>query len=286
MILSDLFTQINGAYRGTDDDVPISGTPDSDLWLETTNRKLGEWAKAKKWQSMFLLTKPTEPGTVATATTTTLTGTGTNFLDYRVGDKVTVSGETVRTIATITSDTVLTVTLAFAHTASAKTFTLAQIIATLVQSYNMHQRLFLPSDQVIIATLLNGDQGYDFEKPQERVRGAVYLSGRAPQVLTFYADIESTDQRVGGELEVPGYYIPADMVNTTDVIPVDDPYWLVYSVAAELAFNDLTYEDKAPDLYAKANILWQTMSTNDRRGASNYPRSAQTNVSRIQGSQV
>ncbi len=286
MTLETLFSQINGSYRGTDDDVPISGTPDYDLWLEATNRKQGEWAKAKKWQSNFLLAKPTEPGTVATAATVTLTGTGTNFLDYRVGDKVTVAGETVRTIATITSDTVLTVTLAFTNTASAKTFTLAQIIATLVQSYSMHRRFFLPSDTVTVTTTDDVDMPYNFEKPQERIRGQVYLSGRAPQTLTFYADLESTDPLIGGTLTTPGYYIPADLAELADVVPVDDPYWLVYSVAAELAFNDLTYEDKAPDLYAKANILWGTMSTNDRRGASNYPRTAQTSVSRIQGSQV
>jgi hypothetical protein len=59
-------------------------------------------------------------GTVATGGNTTLTGTGTNFLSvYQVGDSIYVDGETVRTIATVASNTSLTVTAAFSTTASA-----------------------------------------------------------------------------------------------------------------------------------------------------------------------
>ena len=58
-------------------------------------------------------------GTVATNGSTTLTGTSTTFLtDYAVGDAILVSGETIRTIATITSNTSLTSTVAFSTTAS------------------------------------------------------------------------------------------------------------------------------------------------------------------------
>jgi len=64
-------------------------------------------------------------GTVATNGTVTLTGTGTQFLNtFKVGDTITVSGETVRTIATIPSNTSLTVTSAFSTTASSLTYTL------------------------------------------------------------------------------------------------------------------------------------------------------------------
>jgi hypothetical protein len=284
MILSTFFSQVNGAYRGTDDDAPVVGTTDYDLWLETTNRKIDEWARAKKWNSTFLLTKPTEPGTGATTATTALIGTSTNFLDYRVGDKITVSGETVRTIATITDDTHLTVTVAFTNTASAKTFTLKQIIATAVQSYSMHRRFLLPSDDATVVDTSDNDNPLLIEKPQERIDGAVYLSGRLPQLLTFKTDLESTDPLIGGELQVPGHYLPVELTTATDTIPVDDAYWLVYSVAGELAFNDLTYEDKAPDLFSKANVQWRNMSQNDRRGGSGRPRTARTSVTRIAGS--
>jgi len=60
----------------------------------------------------------TGPGTVSTpGSSTTLTGVGTQFTNtFKVGDTLTVAGETVRTINTITSDTVLDVTVAFSAT--------------------------------------------------------------------------------------------------------------------------------------------------------------------------
>jgi len=286
MILSTLFNQINSAYRGSDDDAPAAGTTDWTLWLNTTNRKISEWAGDAKnaWQSNFKFEKPNEPGTVATTGTTTLTGTSTYFTDYAVGDTILVSGETVRTIATITSNTVLTVTVAFSNTASGKTFTHASIIATGVQSYNLHRNFMNPSDAAIVS-LTDQDITYLIGKPQERDRyeNETYISGMNPQSITFYDDILSTSNLIGGTLKVPGYYAPDDLTTTTDVIPVDDPYWLVYAVASELAFNDITYEDKAIDLNSKANNLYSGMISNNRRGSNNYPRQARTNVNRIPG---
>lgn len=288
MILSTLFDQINSAYRGSDDNAPSSGTPDYTLWLNTTNRKIAEWASDAKnvWQSLFKYEKPNEPGTVATTGTTTLTGTNTYFTDYAVGDTITVSGETVRTIDTITSDTVLTVTVAFSNTASAKTFTHASIIATSVQSYSLHRNFNNPSDKAFVA-LTDQNIEYMIGKPQERSRflNEVYISDLNPQVLTFYTDISATSSAnlIGGTLKVPGYYVPDDLTTAADIIPVDDPYWLVYAVASELAFNDLTYEDKAVDLNAKANNLYSGMISQNRRGSNNSPRIARTNVNRIPG---
>ncbi len=64
-------------------------------------------------------------GTVATNGSITLTGTGTQFLNtFKVGDTITVSGETVRTIATIASNNSLTVSSAFSTTASGLSYTL------------------------------------------------------------------------------------------------------------------------------------------------------------------
>lgn len=67
--------------------------------------------------------KERKTGTVATAGTTALTGTGTKFLaELEVGEEIWVEGEaTSRIVATVTSDTAATVTVAFATTASAKT---------------------------------------------------------------------------------------------------------------------------------------------------------------------
>lgn len=58
-------------------------------------------------------------GSVQTNGTTTLTGTGTTFTNtFRVGDSISVAGETSRVITAIASDTSLTVSVAFATSAS------------------------------------------------------------------------------------------------------------------------------------------------------------------------
>jgi len=289
MIVTTLFTQINGAYRGTDDDAPASGTPDFTLWLATANRKISEWATDDKstWGSNFYYSEPSEPGTVATTATTALTGTSTNFTDYRVGDKITVSGETVRTIATIPSATSLTVTVAFSSTTTSATFTHRSIIATGVQSYNLHRNFNYPSDKTLVSTTAQNYE-YVLGEPQQRERfqNEVYISGMNPQVITFQTAIASTDPIVGGTLIVPGYFLPPDLTSTSDVVPVPDPYWLVYAVASELSFNDQSYSDKSPDLNAKANNLYSQMVSKNRRGTSENPRTVPTSVSRITNTEV
>lgn len=285
MTLTQLLTQINASFRGSDDDAPTTGV-DYTLWLNTANRKQAEWARDGRnvWESNFSYEKPNEPGTVATAATTTLTGTNTNFTDYTIGDTIIVSGETVRTIATISSDTVLTVTVAFSNTVSANNFTHTTIIKTGIRSYSLHRNLLVPSDQAIV-TLPTQDLYFTIAKPQERKRfdNSVYLSSRNPQKLIFPDGVSSTinSNIIGYSLKLPGYYLPNDLALSTDIVSVDDPYWLVYATASELAFNDITYSDKAPDLVTKANNLYEQMASNNRRGTSNNPRIAQTNVNNI-----
>jgi hypothetical protein len=62
-------------------------------------------------------------GTVTTNGTITLTGdSDTTFTDYKAGDIIKVKGETNRTVATVTSDSVLTVSLAFSTSDSGLTY--------------------------------------------------------------------------------------------------------------------------------------------------------------------
>lgn len=286
MNITTFFDQVNGAFRGTDDDAPTTGV-DFNLWLATTNRKQDEWATDAKnvWKSLFKYEKPLEPGTVATNGSTTLTGTDTYFTDYNVGDTILVSGETVRTIDTIVSDTSLTVTVAFSTTASTLTYSHATIIQSGIQSYSLPRRFSHPSDRALVSTTNNGILYYKIGEPQERERyeNEVYISSNLPQTITFQSTIDTThnDNLIGGTLKVPGFYIPADYTSATDTVVIDDPYWLVYAVASELAFNDITYSDKAPDLNNKANSLYSGMISNNRRGTNNNPRQARTNVNRI-----
>lgn len=220
MEVSTLFTQINTAYRGSDDDAPAAGTTDFSLWMSTINRKINEWATDGKntWQSLF----------------------------------------EIRSIG---------------------------IISVGTQTYDLDIDISVPADSVIVTTTTGKDIEFTICKPQERKRylHAVYVSGRNPQTLTFQDTIVAADQIVGGTIKVAGYYITADLTSLTDTVPVDNPYWLVYAVASELSFNDLTYESKSADLNAKANNLFSGMVSDNRRGTNNNPRIARTNVNRIPG---
>lgn len=271
MLASELLSDAYIAYRGKiASKTPVWGSDKAILALAIANRKQKEWAKDSNqiWVSTFKsdITAITQPGTVATVGTTALTGTDTYFTDYAVGDTITVSGETVRTIAAITSDTALTVTVAFTNTASSLTFTRQPIIATGVQEYSLHRNFFVPSDSVVVTTSTQ-DVTFKLAKPQMRDTADVYISGNNPKVITFYNDIESTNQIVGGTLKIPGYYIPDSMVASTDMVKVDDPEWLVYATAAELARNDAAKQDQFPNLLGMANDLYGKMiSANNNIG--------------------
>jgi len=248
-------------YRGKiQTKTPLFGSDKANVVLSIANRKKNEWANdtTQAWRSLFRMTAPYETGTVATAGTTTLTGTGTYFTDYQVGDRITVSGETERTIDSITSDTVLTVSVAFSNTASGLNFIRSIIIKSGITSYNLPRSFITPSDKVLVTT---STQTYEFSiySPQKRASDC-YIYGNNPKVLTFSDPISVTGQLVGGVLTVPACFLPNDLVNATDLIPVDNPEWLVYIVASELARNDPAKDDQFPTLVAMANDLYSKMS--------------------------
>ncbi len=259
-LLDDVYTVYRGKIQSR---TPAWGTEKADVVLNIANRKIREWATdpRNKWNSLFLTSAPTETGTVATNGTTTLTGTSTYFTDYNVGDTILVSGETVRTIATIVSDTSLTVTVAFSTTASSLTFTRNTIIDDAVNSYNLHRRYYLNSDYAKVVKTDSSYVEYPIVKAQQRdvLSGqSAYIHGLNPKSVTFSQELDAGID--AGTLTVPGYYIPDTLVNSTDIIPVDDPNWLVYITASELARNDPANEDKFPSLVGMANDLYLRMS--------------------------
>jgi hypothetical protein len=288
--VSDFLTATSYALRGTDEDTPTFGTEESTYWLNTLNRKKNELFNNSKvlWDSTFLIESPNEVGTVATTGTTALTGTSTKFTDYAVGDTILVSGETVRTIDTITSDTALTVSVAFSNTASALTFTRNTIIDNGVSTYSLHRSFIAPANKAYITTTSGDDVYVDFISPREQIGTSrkVYVSGINPKILSFTDDIETDEDIVGGQLFVPGYYMPSDLSLETDELPIADPYWAVMAVAAEIAFSDITYEDKVDGLTTKANALYMQMVRNSRRGTYNNPRTTPVHVQRIRSTEV
>lgn len=77
--------------------------------------------------------------------------------------------------------------------------------------------------------------------------------------LIFNTPFQATDKEFGGTIYVPGYITPATLSAGTDVIQVDDPYWLVFAVAAEFVRTDLTRQDQYPNLIAQANNSMEGM---------------------------
>jgi len=251
-------------YRGkVSSRTPAFSSDKANIVIDIGNRKIQEWGTdaRNKWNSLFETSAQSEIGTVTTAGSTTLTGTGTFFTDYLVGDKITVNGETERTIDTITSDTVLTVTVAFTTTASSLAFTRSTIVDTTNDlTYKLNRRFFQPSDFAKVVRTDSSIVEYPIVKAQQRsiVDQALYVHGLAPKKITFAQKIDSGLD--GGVLTVPGYYSPAPILLPTDVIPVDDPNWLVYITASELARNDPAKEDNFPTLAGMANDLFTKMS--------------------------
>jgi hypothetical protein len=292
MTTSEFLTAVNYALRGTDDDTPTIASDESNYWIAELNRvKDGLYRNAGVlWDETYLVTPPNESGTVATAGTTTLTGTNTFFTDYRVGDTLVVDGETVRTIDAITSDTVLTVSVAFDNTVTANTFTRSTIIATGVEAYSLNRAFIAPANRAYVSTTASTKVYVDFitARQDDGILRRVFTSGVNPKKLNYTTTIASTESIVGGTLLVPGYFMPVDVDDSvgTGVIPLPDPYWGVMATASLIAGNDITYEDKEANLNAQANSLYKQMLRNNRRGTYDNPKKNATNVYGIHGTEV
>ena len=170
---------------------------------------------------------------------------------------------------------------------------LGVVTAGATPTFDAADDLIAPSDQVYITDTDSKNHYYDLTKPRRRqITGPreFYLAGMNPQVLYSSNEITADEDVVGGTLYLPGYYKPAEInVATEDgstILPFLDPYYAVMATAAELAFNDLTYEDKAGDLAGKANMLRRKMVRKNRRNTYNTPHGLPRNVRKIRDTET
>ena len=77
--------------------------------------------------------------------------------------------------------------------------------------------------------------------------------------LIFATPFTTSSAQFGGTITIPGYVIPPTLVDGTDVITVDDPYWLCFMAAAEYVRTDLTRQAQYGNLIAQANNAMQGM---------------------------
>jgi len=164
---------------------------------------------------------------------------------------------------------------------------LGAITATATPTFNCDATLIAPSDEVYAVDSNSQTIWYDMTSARRRPKQGrqFYLAGMNPKVLYCSNAIAADEDIVTGELFLPGYYMPADVTASDDTVPLPDPDWGVMAVAAEIAFNDITYEDKSADLNTKANELYMQMIRTNRRNTYNSPKAIPTNVNRIRGTE-
>lgn len=127
-------------------------------------------------------------------------------------------------------------------------------------TYDLDEDFNLPSDFARIIRTDDSITDYPIVKVQQRnqFEQCFYISGREPKTISFAQAIDSG--LASGTLYVPGYFIPEAMTAATDGISVDDPNWLVYVTASELARNDPAKDDQFASLIGMANELYRKMS--------------------------
>ncbi len=92
---------------------------------------------------------------------------------------------------------------------------------------------------------------------------------RVGSTLRFSNTISEAAAEFGGTVTAPVYLYPTHLVKDKDVVPVDDPNWLVAIVAAEVARNDILRKDQYPILSSEANgIMERMMSDNEGQFAT------------------
>lgn len=158
---------------------------------------------------------------------------------------------------------------------------LGTISADAIPEYTLDDDFLAPSNDPYIITLNGGRTDVPLVHPDEIDRkhhlNRAYLAGN-PLTLFFANEITATDNIFGGTLYLPGYYLPDDVSSFNEDLVAPDPNWLVMSTAAEIAFNDIIYEDRSEGLNAKANNLYRLMVFKNRKGTYNNPRTIPWNV--------
>lgn len=124
---------------------------------------------------------------------------------------------------------------------------------------------------------------FDIIKPQEKNRNKqqVFIAGQDPENLYFTREILETSNLIGGSLKLPAYMQPDLPTKASSIIPVPNANWALYATASEIAENDITYEDKAPNLNAKATYWYGLMAKKSTRGTYGNSRKPARRMTKI-----
>ena len=117
-----------------------------------------------------------------------------------------------------------------------------------------------PGDVVTIVKL-DGTKSYYQTVYAQQLK--LYKTGKycaqVGQTLVFNKAFTATDPEFGGTLQNPAYKFATHLVADADVVPVDDPQWLVLASSAEYVRNDIVKQNQYGPLVNEANALMDLM---------------------------
>lgn len=121
------------------------------------------------------------------------------------------------------------------------------------------------SDYVRVQSATNPSQYYEFKTvPPEALKDAGDRAcARVGNALVFSKEFTSTNPEFGGAILAPVFLRPEHLSKANDIVPVDDPNWLVTMTAAMYALSKRNTESKYPLLIQEANALMAGMKANN-----------------------
>lgn len=136
-------------------------------------------------------------------------------------------------------------------------FDIGTVSATDTFDISSIPKLSNQEDDYVVITRTDGKQSkwtiVPINKLQSTSTGnADGICAKSGTDLIFKTAFASTSPDVGGTITVPGYNDPDQLVNPTDEVQVDDPYWLCFICAAEFVRNDITKQNQYGNLVANA----------------------------------
>jgi hypothetical protein len=160
---------------------------------------------------------------------------------------------------------------------------LGAVTADAAPVYALDDSFLVPANVAYVIDVNGKRVEYVIIKAQEKDvnKQQVFTAGQDPQNLYFTREIKETENIVGGTLFLPGYVMPDLPTDENSLVPAPDANWAVYATASGIAENDITYEDKAANLNAKANNLYRLMAIRSTRGTYGNSRKSKYNVPKI-----
>jgi hypothetical protein len=128
----------------------------------------------------------------------------------------------------------------------------------------------------VIVTAIDGTEteynlvpAYELNDPGNESACAIIGSN-----LVFATAFTASSPQLGGAITVPRHSTPADMASASTVVPVDDPYYIVFMAAADFVRNDVTKQDQYGNLVGQAAERMTYMKQNNQSQDETIPNYA------------